>query len=122
MVAQMLYYGFVDSGESGAYSSDEEALLEGLDMALQLCGNAGQETLIARGADAHVEYGIEALESEGGDGSWDGYQERIKEAISGESGGEWQATYIIWEQAYSYIEAQFGFHDSTDEMGEGQGQ
>lgn len=103
-------------------ADDEEVIQEAIDLMFSLCGNPGQETLIDRGTDAFTEYCLAFLEEEGADADEESFRAAIEPEIGGATGGEWEATSLIWyegmNQAYSM---GWGRHDTFDEAGEGEG-
>lgn len=103
-------------------ASDEDAVMEAIDAMYSMCGNPGQEAIIDSITSSFEEYAMEALESDSGSGN-PGVEDLYAQFLDWTGGREdkWGAVDIIMSTAWGYIENMFGFHDSSDEQGEGTG-
>lgn len=101
--------------------ADEEAVQEGLQKMVELCGNEGQRSIIKIGAEVFTMFSWGALEVAGAPHEWDDFAQ-IMEAHLAPHENAWQATNLIWEDGYEHVMNQFGYHDAFDESGEGAGQ
>lgn len=103
----------------GSADAGDEEVIEGtIDEMLGMCGNAGQETLINRNAQAFFDWSLAALEEEGAFDSFDGMLSNLDVNYEDHS---LQGTMEIWQYGYQAMVGQSSFHDGFDEQGEGTG-
>lgn len=106
------------------YPEDEDAIQAALETAVGMCGNAGQEVMVMDISQDFWDWAIDILETEGSEGadgtSWDSFKVLLLEWYGGRT-DKVNGTEEIWGQAWAQVAQQSGYHDSTDEYGEGTG-
>lgn len=108
---------------SSDFPDDEAAVDEALEHMFSLCGNAGQERLIADCIEDFFEWAIYALEAEVADGThWEHFVQIVIEEWYGGRFDKWSGTEDIWAEGWIMVAEQSGYHDAKDEVGEGTGQ
>lgn len=107
----------------GSFPDDEEAVASACDEMFSMCGNAGQEAMIGDVLDLFDEWALNILESET-DHRGSSFSEFANMVVNDWYGGradKWDATDQIWGQGWIKIAEQSGYHDASDEYGEGTG-
>ena len=105
------------------YPDDDTAVEDASYTMFSCCGNPGQEALIGDNMEWFNEWGIEILEDESSNrGTTFGeFADMVLNDIYDGDLEKWWGTYEIWNEGWSQIAAQSGYHDSDDEEGEGTG-
>ena len=104
------------------FPEDEDAVASACEEMFSMCGNAGQETLIADQLEVFTDWGIQALEEEMAYGTaWGDFVLLVVEEWYEGRVDKWQGTRDIWAVGWRMVAEQSGYHDSQDEQGEGTG-
>lgn len=107
-----------------SFPDDEEAVAEAASNMFNMCGNAGQEAMIGDLLEEFSEWALQILESETDTrgSSWSEFAEMVVTDWYDGQVDKWEGTSQIWAEGWIAIAEQSGYHDSSDEYGEGTGQ
>lgn len=114
-------FSVYQSNSEGEFADDEEAIAMAADEMFTMCGNPGQESLIGDYLVDFEDWAYTILETEDHEkDSMEAFAAEVIDWYGGEM-DKWWGTYEIWLSGYDLIATMYGFHDKSDEMGEGTG-